>query len=341
MNFLNYITSLSVPVVGFNWVDIFIIFILFIYVFQGFFLGFFTALLDLFSFIMSFIFGLSFYGTAGKYLLKIFSIPLGFANAIGFFIVAVAFEVVFSFLLKFLLSKVKITKPDFQKNQTLNLINSILGIIPGFLSGLILVSFVLSLIISLPFSVFLKNSVLDSKIGSILVGNTQGFAKDINSVFGGAVNDTLSFLTVEPKSNEIVELNFKTTNVSDDYQAEQKMFQMVNSERVSRGIHALTFSEKLANVGRAHCRDMFARGYFSHYTPQGLSPFDRMANAGITFNYAGENLALAPNTDLAMRGLMQSPGHKANILSQNFNKIGIGVINGGIYGEMFCQEFTD
>ena len=119
------------------------------------------------------------------------------------------------------------------------------------------------------------------------------------------------------------------------------MLAMVNSERKNVGLSALSFSENLAKVGRAHCIDMFERGYFSHYTPEGLSPFDRMLQANINFNYAGENLALAPNTELAMRGLMQSPGHKANILSQNFNRVGIGVIDGGVYGEMFCQEFSD
>jgi uncharacterized protein YkwD len=66
-----------------------------------------------------------------------------------------------------------------------------------------------------------------------------------------------------------------------------------------------------------------------------------MSKASIDFSYAGENLALAPNVDLAMQGLMQSPGHKANILSTNFGQVGIGVIDGGIYGEMFCQEFTN
>jgi uncharacterized protein YkwD len=66
-----------------------------------------------------------------------------------------------------------------------------------------------------------------------------------------------------------------------------------------------------------------------------------MAQGNIAFNFAGENLALAPSVDLAMKGLMQSLGHKENILSKDFQKLGVGVIDGGIYGEMFCQEFTD
>lgn len=66
-----------------------------------------------------------------------------------------------------------------------------------------------------------------------------------------------------------------------------------------------------------------------------------MENAGIKFVAAGENLALAPSTELAMEGLMNSPGHRANILSPQFGKIGIGAMQGGIYGLMFTQEFTD
>jgi hypothetical protein len=91
------------------------------------------------------------------------------------------------------------------------------------------------MIIILPVSTFLKHSVTNSKVGSILVTNTQGFAKDLNNVFGGAVNETLAFLTVEPKSNEVVKLNFKTNSFSVDPVSEEKMFTMVNQERISAG----------------------------------------------------------------------------------------------------------
>ncbi len=86
---------------------------------------------------------------------------------------------------------------------------------------------------------------------------------------------------------------------------------------------------------------MFARGYFSHTDPDGKSPFDRIAAAGITYKAAGENLAYAANVDLAHAGLMRSPGHRANILETDFGRVGIGVIDGGIYGRMFTQNFRD
>ena len=119
------------------------------------------------------------------------------------------------------------------------------------------------------------------------------------------------------------------------------MFNLVNEERKKAGFKPLTEDPSLRELGRNLCKDMFMRGYFSHYTPEGKSPFDRMAESDIAFTYAGENLALAPSSKLAMQGLMNSPGHRANILSKNFGTVGIGVIDGGVYGEMFCQEFTD
>lgn len=341
MDINTLINSLPILKFGLNWIDILLILIVTIYFIEGYFLGFFAALVDFVSFVLSFVVGLSFYGVIASLLVKFFNLPQGFANAIGFLIIAVVFEIFFNILFKKLFFALPLfikTNPSVQK---IKFIESILGVIPGMLSGIVLCSFILSLIIALPFSVFLKHSVTNSKFGSVLVANTQVFAKSLNDIFGGAVNDTLSFLTIEPKSNQSVDLKFKTKLISIDKDAQQQMFALVNKERSAKGLKALNFSESLAQVGRDHCKDMFVRGYFSHYTPEGLSPFDRMTQADISFNYAGENLALAPNTELAMKGLMQSPGHKANILSVDFGKVGIGVIDGGVYGEMFCQEFTD
>jgi uncharacterized protein YkwD len=86
---------------------------------------------------------------------------------------------------------------------------------------------------------------------------------------------------------------------------------------------------------------MFARGYFSHVTPEGRSPFDRMEAAGVSFRTAGENLALAPTLRIAHTGLMNSPGHRANILRPAFGRLGIGVMDGGPRGLMVTQNFRN
>jgi uncharacterized protein YkwD len=339
---INYLFSaLYLSTFGFNWIDILIIIILLFYCFEGYGLGFYAATLDLISFVSSFAIGLTFYGVLGKLMVNFLSIPNGFANAIGFFIVAFLSEVILNFVLKQLVLGLPLFTELEKKPPNVRRLNNFLGIIPSVFSALVLVSFILTMIIILPVSVFLKHSVSYSRIGNFLVTNTQVFAKDLNSVFGGAVNETLAFLTVEPKSNQLIKLNFATNSITIDEQAEGKMFALVNQERQNAGVSPLEIRNILVEVARNHCKDMLNRGYFSHYTPEGLSPFDRMAVKNITFTFAGENLALAPNTDLAMKGLMQSPGHRANILSADYHRVGIGVYDAGVYGEMFCQEFSD
>lgn len=323
----------------FNWVDFLIIAIFLFYLIEGYAVGFLIGAIDFFSFLVSFVLALKYYALAASFLTSLFSLSIGFSNALGFMLIAFLVEVLMSLVLKkFFITKVL---KNILSLTSFIRINNILGIIPGFLSSLVLVTFFLTLIVSLPLSPILKKSILNSQIGSVIVNSSQSLEKNLNNVFGGAVSDTLNFITIEPKSNESVLLNFKLNEFSTDFKTEQDMLILVNKEREGEGVGSLIFDEDLASVGRLHCEDMFKRGYFSHYTPEGFSPFDRMDRAGISYSYAGENLALAPDVTTAMRGLMQSPGHRENILSSNFGKVGIGVIDGGIYGEMFCQEFSD
>ena len=324
---------------GVNWIDLLVLIIVIVYAIEGYAAGFFGALYDLATFLVSFVGGLLFYGLIAKLILSLFKIPQGFANAIGFFLIAFVLEIVLTLIFRAIH-----IGPDIFKIKASNqilLLNKVLGIIPAVLSGLILTSFVLTIIATLPLSLFLKQAVGSSTLGNLLVASTQGLSKDVNSIFGKAVDDSLSFLTVKPQSDEVVGLNFKTDNVKPDAVSENRMLDLVNEERKKTGLLDLEFSYELQQVARFHCEDMLKKGYFSHYSLDGYSPFDRMAQFNIGYTFAGENLAFAPNVALAMKGLMQSKGHKENILSKDFGKVGIGVIDAGIYGQMYCQEFTD
>lgn len=338
-NIQGFLDFLYVPVINLNFVDILIILIIIIYAVEGYAVGFLRGLSDFVSFILSFIFAISFYNVFAIFLLDTLGISKGFSNAIGFFLAAFICEVCLTILFRSLIL------PFFsKKSKNSNIppeIGRLAGIVPGVLSAVVLIAFILTMIVALPLSPYLKSSVFKSKLGAPLVSGIQGFDEDLNDVFGGAVNDALTFLTVQPKSNESLKLNFSTTNFTVDSQAEEKMLNLVNTERQKVNVKKVAGDASLREVARAHCKDMFTRGYFSHYTPEGKSPFDRMAEENVEFSYAGENLALAPNVILAMRGFMNSPGHRANILSPNFGKLGVGVIDGGIYGQMYCQEFSD
>ncbi|MGI8420008.1 MAG: CvpA family protein [Candidatus Levyibacteriota bacterium] len=338
---MQFFSSLPLHLGGINFLDIIIILVVVFYAHEGYSLGFSLALLDLISFIFSFIAALKFYNTVASLLILFFGMPLGLANAVGFFLIAFTSEVILSLLARRFVHLLPGLPRGNRIADALKAADHWLGVLPGLVSAFIILSFLLSVILTFPSSPFIKQSVTNSVIGSQLIANTSLFENQLNTIFGGALNDTLNFLTVEPKSNETVQLHFKVSNGKVDGPAEQEMFRMVNTERIKQGLPPVAFDDQLRDVARAHSQDMFTRGYFSHYTLEGKSPFDRMEAAGVNYQYAGENLALAPSTPLAMQGLMNSPGHRANILSPNFHTIGIGVIDGGIYGMMFSQEFTN
>lgn len=121
---------------------------------------------------------------------------------------------------------------------------------------------------------------------------------------------------------------------------EQRMFNLVNSARASAGLRPLQIDMTLVKLARLKAQDMINKNYFSHTSPTYGSPFDMMRSYGVSYRYAGENLAGAPTVDSAHTNLMNSPGHRANILNSNFTKVGIGVVSGGPYGKMFVQMFT-
>lgn len=120
---------------------------------------------------------------------------------------------------------------------------------------------------------------------------------------------------------------------------EIQMFNLVNQERVKMGLKELKIHEDLVKLARLKSKDMIDLRYFAHQSPTYGSPFDMMRRAGVAFSYAGENLAGAPTVDRAHTALMNSPGHRANILNPNFTHVGIGIIDGGPYGKMFTQLF--
>jgi uncharacterized protein YkwD len=318
--------------INFNWIDYLMLAILTFYGYVGYSSGFVYAFLDLANFVISFGIGLRFYGFFAGILVHRFPLSASFSNVIGFLTLVIFTKIVLGILIKNFLSF---------DSLVLRRVDRIFGILPGILSGAILISLVLILIVTFPMTTSIKNAVSSSKIGKLLLSNSQTWEKQLNNIFGGAINETINFLTIEPESDSTISLNFKTNNVTVDYNSEQYMFKLINSERISKGVREAIFDLELRDIGRKHCRDMFEKGYFSHYTPEGFSPFDRITDTGILYTVAGENLALSPNPDIAMQGLMNSPGHRANILSPSFGRVGIGVIDGGIYGEMFCQEFTN
>lgn len=317
---------------GLNWVDLVIIVALIFFALEAIGRSFILELLDFLSFLVAFFISFSYYNLTAKFFETQFQIPHGLSLVLGFMTMWFITEAIFYLLVRLLLPRLpKLKIPGANT----------LSIFPALLRGLVFISLTLVLLATFPIQPSIKKVVLDSKIGSVILKNAYQLEQPLKQVFGGVANDTLTFLTIKPQTDEKVNLGFQTTEYSIDEASEKTMIELVNKERVSRNLPALVFDARLAEVGRKHSRDMFARGYFSHYSLEGESVADRVTKAGIDFLVVGENLAYAPNIDLAHRGLMNSEGHRANILSEDFGKIGVGVIDGGVYGKMFTQVFTN
>jgi uncharacterized protein YkwD len=342
--------NFSLPTLRGNWVDLVVIILTLFYLWGGWGRGFLLGFIDLGGFLLSFVSALKLYSYVGELLVLNFQISPGIANAAGFLLVGLLTEVVFSLVMSFtykkLYRKFFINLANLERKKITPLLlylDKIFSFIPALGEAIIFTAFLLTLLISLPVQGNIKKDIISAKLGGPLVVRTQKFEGTLNKIFGEAVSETLTFLTVnpDPSSGERVDLRFTQAEVKEDEIAEEAMLNLINLEREKAGLEKLSLSKELRQLARNYARDMFARGFFSHYNLEEQSPFERMTEEGIQFYAAGENLALAPNVELAHQGLMNSPGHRANILSSDFGKVGIGVIDGGIYGEMIVQEFTN
>jgi uncharacterized YkwD family protein/spore coat assembly protein SafA len=125
---------------------------------------------------------------------------------------------------------------------------------------------------------------------------------------------------------------------------ENEVIKLVNKERAARGLQLLSTNWQLSRVARYKSQDMIDKNYFSHTSPTYGSPFNMMENFGLKFSSAGENIAYGQKTaQEVMNAWMNSPGHRANILSATYTQIGVGAAkksNGTLYWtQMFIKPY--
>ncbi|MFB1081843.1 CAP domain-containing protein [Jeotgalibacillus sp. JSM ZJ347] len=105
-----------------------------------------------------------------------------------------------------------------------------------------------------------------------------------------------------------------------------QLFDVTNAARVMHGLNTLKWDEAVSETARKHSTDMAENRFFSHDNLDGESPFDRMDTDGIQYNVAGENLAYGQYSAIfAHEGLMNSLGHRENILKPEYGYLGVGV----------------
>ena len=118
---------------------------------------------------------------------------------------------------------------------------------------------------------------------------------------------------------------------------EQEVVRLVNAERAKYGLSALTEDWELSRVARYKSQDMHDNRYFAHSSPTYGTPFQMIRAFGLSYRAAGENIAMGyPTPAAVVAGWMNSEGHRANILSGSYTKIGVGYVADGHY---WTQQF--
>lgn len=315
----------------FTWVDALITIIILLYIYSGYRQGFLRMFVDIVGIVISFLIALKFYSIVGEIFVS-WGLNPNLAKPIGFFVLWTVIQMIFWGLTVLIFHYIPTLFHENKNNKTL-------GTIPGALKGLLIVAIFLIILMILPFSQSLKDTLSKSVFANALIKSTAKIENQMETVFGQL--NTLTFIGTVSETDGTNELNFSTNNFQNDEEAEEEMLDLVNKERTKNGLLPLIADPLIRNVARAHSMDMLQQGYFAHEDLMGLTPADRLALSHVTFRVAGENLALAPSIDLAHIGLMNSPKHRENILDPEFGRVGIGVMDAGPYGLMITQNFVD
>lgn len=317
-----------------NYIDLAVLLILGYFVVNSFRHNFWVLLADLVAFISSVFVGIFFYSYLAKLLVLNFSIGESVSKSISFLLISIVSETILGILVGFIVGKLKSDIYEFKFSR-------FFGVFPGFVQGVFVVSMAINLLMTLPIKPSIKVDIENSKSGKVILEKTIFFESRFKEIFGTVAEEALTYITVKPQSEETIKLDVKKYNLSVDSKSESELIAKVNEERRKIAVGELKQDQDLTIVARKYATEMWNGKFFSHYSLEGKSLVDRLKEGGIKYTFAGENLALAPTYLVAHAGLMNSEGHRQNILNTKFKKIGIGVVDNGIYGKIFVQVFTD
>lgn len=124
-------------------------------------------------------------------------------------------------------------------------------------------------------------------------------------------------------------------------QFELEVLKLTNEMRLEHGLQTLKRDTKVEQVAQKKSEDMRDKNYFDHTSPTYGSPFDMLKSHGISYRFAGENIAAGQVTPKeVVEAWMNSQGHRENILNPNYTHLAVGYAEGGSYLHYWTQMFT-
>lgn len=141
-----------------------------------------------------------------------------------------------------------------------------------------------------------------------------------------------------PEVPEVPETPDQGTD-NEDRSFAMQVVKLVNTERAKEGLPALTVDAGIESAALVRAKE--TEKSFSHTRPDGRQFSTALTEAGVTFRGSGENIAYGQRTpEEVMKGWMNSPGHRANIMNKNYTKIGVGYYQNSNGVNYWTQLFT-
>lgn len=317
-----------------NSIDLLIILVVLLCTWTAYRRGFILSVLVLLSWMVVLAVALLLYKPAGALIMKWLPKAASWSPALAFILIMVLTQIAFDRLTIWLLDRLP-------QQASQSRLNHWLGVLPGLVNGYIWSTLLAAFLVAYPQNNSFTHHARESAVVKRLAGNVCWLNERLSPVFTDALLQLRGNSLAAVSHERMTTLPFKVATAKPRPDLEAELLRLVNRERTQRGLQPLQADAELTKVARKHSEDMFRRGYFSHYTPEGLDPFDRMKNDGVDFLTGGENIAITQTLSMAHTGLMKSPGHRANILNPAFGRLGIGILDGGLYGLMITQAFRN
>lgn len=319
-----------------NLVDVLILIALALAVYEGWRAGFLATTFGLITWIVGLGVAIAAHAPAAGAVAALTGIAVPAARALAFVAILFTAEALFAVLSRFTLGPLV---GVVRSHHVTRLVDHAAGIAPSVARSLVIVAITLAALVAFPIAQDVRQAIDQSRLGSALVAEVAALQPRLERLLGAERGAELLLIT-RLSADERQQLQLPDDlALAPDPEAERQLFDLVNQERVARGLRPLQLDPRLVPVARGHAEEMFRLKYFGHVSPVTGTPFDRLGRAGIRYLRAGENLAYAQSVAVAHRGLMESPGHRENILRPEFTHLGVGVISAGLYGRMFVQLF--
>lgn len=231
--------------------------------------------------------------------------------------------------------------PALPKIKTHTFPARLLGFVVGALYGLIFSIFLSGVLPQFLLSPTAIDLVDSSRIINAL--QSQVMARSFKNNFLNSISPKLTQAILAPEEDRtVIRLEIPTPSQSQESSTDETLLLgLINDARVGAGQEALTRDNQLDQLALNYANEIYKNGYFAHRDQQGQTPDDRAKQMGIKFDYFGENLAFAPTILVAHQGLMDSKGHRANIESPVFRRVGLAVIDVKYYGKIVVEEFAN